>query len=161
MCPLPDASKTSEKDEKVKITNTRWLRSLNDPLPFGKYQGLTLQQIYRKNPGYIVWLYDNTIISYKDAKAQRLFTKLGARKVPAQHVFSDFDTPLGFGRHATWTLRDLSTVYSPYLIWLVNEKVIRMTKKSNQRALERMAYVAAFAARLDNANPGPSLDTDR
>ena len=41
------------------MTNNNYCDEISQVVPFGKYEGLTLEEISEKNPKYILWLNDN------------------------------------------------------------------------------------------------------
>lgn len=53
----------------------RIIPNRNVPIGFGKYRGLTLQQISVENPSYFVWLRKDKVIRLEDKKEQSWFIR--------------------------------------------------------------------------------------
>lgn len=69
---------------KATVKTAKGAYTLNSRLYFGKYQGLTVEQIFRENPGYLEWL----IVNHKQFFLTSECIDFVAKLQPAYH-FSD------------------------------------------------------------------------
>ena len=51
-CDIDEVENERDKDIKILMPN--------DKLPFGKYNGMTIQEVFNQNPNYLLWLIENS-----------------------------------------------------------------------------------------------------
>jgi len=56
-------------------------------IAFGKYKGLTFNQILDRNPGYILWLYEENVVVFHDDKFIEDAYRLDAENSPPESYF--------------------------------------------------------------------------
>ena len=95
-------------------------------LPFGKYKGKTLAEIYKEDPKYVYWLADSdryfridfaalTGIDPKDEQAKAKFEAEVDRVFPKTTI----DDKITFGKYKGQTYRDICDNDPNYIHWLM------------------------------------------
>ncbi len=76
------------KDREYKPTNANTSDSNGDTMPFGKYKGMTFEEIYLDNPGYLKWVTSNMeppitdrVAAYLESVDDELTDKMSPERV--------------------------------------------------------------------------------
>lgn len=116
-------------------------------LPFGKYKGQTLADVYAKDPKYILWLADSDRYFRIDFKAlagidpnASNIDELINKEVESIFPKTYADDEIKFGKHKGKTFREVANEDPNYIVWFIrNNQTITLDEDSFSELIKEIS----------------------